>query len=305
MPRDQATTMERINADTAPQDKRIFRGIFACLSEFPSPMRKMLRDKITCGGGRVSFSLCKQNTHLILGRLRGAKLGWVLQNPECKIKIVSALWILDSMFEETLVSDDEYEALYFLQNPHGEYDTLALEGFDQESLFEGMTFVVYKDHLDYATIESMIISHGGRVADFDHPEPSKTLYLISDCIPDDPQFEEGLSRLHSKCNVVTRSAVWLENCVNVRSLQFEYGTMLWRQLLYVPWPSSPMLKNSSKYFHIAITGYTGTIRETLLQLIARTGEGCGKDFSNNNTHLICFAHKCVSPFFFLTDAVFP
>jgi hypothetical protein len=42
-------------------------------------------------------------------------------------------------------------------------------------------------------------------------------------------------------------------------------------------------------------GYTGTARDTLQELVARTGELYSKTLSRDNTHLICLTHRSRAP----------
>lgn len=66
----------------------------------------MFADTVTMNGGKVSKSICKKTTHMVW---KDGKLRSLLAAHDSNIKIVTPLWIKDSLADEKVKNECNYQ----------------------------------------------------------------------------------------------------------------------------------------------------------------------------------------------------
>jgi hypothetical protein len=190
---------------------------------------------------------------------------------------------------------------------------LLICAFARHDLFQGSGFLLGPG-IDAAEIEE----HGGKILHSEScDQDCQNMYVVEDRISTGfAQLRQAQSR-HYKF----RTPRWLRDCFTVQSTVLPPEIAAWRGLLHSPWPITAMAPPPcrSRPLCIAITGpptlltlpclplavmriwagdwagYSGTPRDTLQELVVRTGAQLTKTLCRSATHLIYLSRRSRPP----------
>lgn len=141
--------------------------------------------------------------------------------------------------------------------------------------------------------EALIKSHGGQMLSFrlidamrvdaSNGGQRRKCYVV--CWGGRPQLQLNpfLSQLqrHDLCDIVQVTPIWLEACIwKQKRIRTEALPLA---LFPQPWPLWKLESEVS----VALSGFSGTQKRAIAELIKYIGGACTDNMTNSNTHLIC------------------
>ena len=246
---------------------------------------------ITRHGGLVRSALTSACTHVICGRLSGAKVQRAFHMPS--VHIVPPCWVTNST--KNLSREDES-----LHRPQRAMDVRAespdmtvLKGYSS-NVFEGEAFFVV-DCPAAVEIKDKILQFGGALA----KSKDKCTFIIADTIDlrDDEWAATTTSAWNGggKSTFLLRSSHFVREGAKFRACAWSAEALLLLRLVFTPFPRQQMGNargngsESDERKIICVSGYVGLWRTYLKELIKRTGAEQANSLTRKCTHLISFA----------------
>jgi hypothetical protein len=217
---------------------------------------------------------------------------------------VSPIWVLESWKQNLLATPSKFPpiktAAVLTKHKSVDSKTSLSKKKSASSVFRGSLFSLVRIappgwavDFDSKEQESLIKAHGGQIltlklmdamgVDAKNGGQRRQCFVV--CWGGRPRLDLNpiLSQLQRNdvCELVLVTPVWLRACIMVQKLvRLERMPLA---LMPQPWPLRKLESNLS----ISLTGFQGTEKAALIQLIKSIGGTFHNEMSSSNTHLIC------------------
>jgi Fe2+ transport system protein FeoA len=276
---------------------------------FPDESNELLNlsKLIRRGMGTNYWELNEVITHIIVqdgceNELREAAQTVTLHHPNGPA-YVSPRWVVASWNDEQLQPTHRFEPRPKMEVIKSANTNKLTSRLVSTGLFRGTIFCIIRiappeGCIDWNSedLESTITHHGGQMLSpkllealrsdqSKHDAVRRTLYIVcwGGYTPLHATLNPNLAHIKKEdlCSIVPVTPIWLHTAVAEQKMVIPNR----RPLLFQPqsWPFSTLSKSTK----IALTGFTGSERTGLMQLIETLGATYTANLKPNNTHLIC------------------
>jgi twin BRCT domain len=276
---------------------------------FPDESNELLKlsKLIRRGMGTNYWELNEVITHIIVqdeceNVLREAAQTVTLHHPNGPA-YVSPRWVVASWNEQQLQPPHRFEPRQKIEIIKSANPTKVNSHRVSTGLFRGTIFCIIRiappeGCIDWNSddLESTIAHHGGQMLSSKllealrsdqskHDAVRRTLYIVcwGGYTPLHATLNPNLAHIKKEdlCSIVPVTPIWLNTAVAEQKMVIPNR----RPLLFQPqsWPFSALSKSTK----IALTGFAGSERTGLMQLIETLGATYTANLKPNNTHLIC------------------
>jgi len=193
-----------------PDHRHCFAGVVATFSQVTAEDRRRLRLLVTRHGGVVRSAMTTACTHVITGRLCGAKIQSALRMPG--VHIVPPCWVTTSTKKGVREDEARHHPQRATDANAESPDMTVLEGY-QHTIFEGEAVLVLSEGAAAIDTKEHILRCGGALA----KSKEKSTYIIADTLE---AVSDGSADLRAKIEaggIPVRSSFFVSQSAKFRT----------------------------------------------------------------------------------------